>query len=106
MSKTPLAVLTGILLDDTTLVTMTELCHSCDVTNDAIVEMVEYGILEPSGDGPPHWCFQASSLRRVTTAKRLQRDLGVNLAGAALALDLLERIERLEAKLRLLEQHR
>jgi hypothetical protein len=30
----------------------------------------------------------------------LQRDLGVNLAGAALALDLLERIEGLQRQLR------
>jgi chaperone modulatory protein CbpM len=30
----------------------------------------------------------------------LQRDLGVNLPGAALALDLLERIDEMEAQLR------
>jgi chaperone modulatory protein CbpM len=30
----------------------------------------------------------------------LQRDLGVNLAGAALALELLDRIEHLRAQLR------
>ena len=32
--------------------------------------------------------------------QQLQRDLGVNLAGAALALELLERIAELEAKVR------
>jgi len=35
-------------------------------------------------------------LRRVKTAIHLQRDLGVNLAGAALALELLDRITELE----------
>jgi hypothetical protein len=30
---------------------------------------------------------------------RLHRDLGVNLTGAAIIVDLLERVERLEAKL-------
>jgi chaperone modulatory protein CbpM len=34
------------------------------------------------------------------TAIRLQEDLGVNLPGAALALDLLERIEQLQRQLR------
>lgn len=106
MTETSSDVLNGVLLDDSTLVTMTELCRSCAVTGETIMEMVEYGILEPSGDGPPQWCFRVSSLRRVTTARRLQRDLGVNLAGAALALELLERIERLEARLRIAGQSR
>jgi hypothetical protein len=42
----------------------------------------------------------------VTTriALHLQRDLGVKLAGAALALDLLERIDELGARLRALSR--
>ena len=32
-------------------------------------------------------------------ASRLQRDLGVNTAGAALAIDLMEQLERLRAEL-------
>jgi len=35
-------------------------------------------------------------VKRVRTAVHLQRDLGVNLAGAALALELLDRIAELE----------
>jgi chaperone modulatory protein CbpM len=35
---------------------------------------------------------------RLARAMRLRRDLGVNLAGALLACDLLERIEELETK--------
>jgi chaperone modulatory protein CbpM len=38
-------------------------------------------------------------VRRVRTVVRLQRDLGVNLPGAALALELLERIEELQRRL-------
>jgi chaperone modulatory protein CbpM len=44
--------------------------------------------------------FTRSSVVRVRTVLRMQRDLNVNLAGAALALDLLERIETLQARLR------
>jgi hypothetical protein len=37
---------------------------------------------------------------RLARAMRLRRDLGVNLAGALLACDLLARIDELEARLR------
>jgi chaperone modulatory protein CbpM len=37
-------------------------------------------------------------VQRVQTAIRLQQDLGVNLAGAALALDLLEELQELRCR--------
>ena len=37
---------------------------------------------------------------RIARALRLRRDLGLNYAGALLACDLLDRIERLERRLR------
>ena len=41
-----------------------------------------------------------AELRRVRRAQRLQRDLGVNTPGIALALELLEEVESLRARLR------
>ena len=88
------------LLDEQTLFTLAELCRSCGVEADFIEALVEEGILEPAGRRGRHWCFPARSLRRTRVTLHLQQDLGLNLAGAALALDLLERIEDLEARLR------
>jgi chaperone modulatory protein CbpM len=101
-SSQSLSVLTGVVLDDSTLVTFAEVCRSCGVADEVVVEMVELGILDPAGGGRGDWRFAAPSLRRAAAAVRLQRDLGVNLAGAALALELLDRIERLEARLKAL----
>jgi len=92
--------LSGQVLDEDTVITLVQLCRSCDVQGEVIEAMVEQGILEPSGRRGSHWCFPSSSLRRTRITLRLQRDLGVNLAGAALALDLLDRIEDLNARLR------
>jgi len=39
---------------------------------------------------------------RVRSALRLQHDLGVNLAGIALALDLMEELENLRAQLKIM----
>ncbi|HEB87225.1 MAG TPA: hypothetical protein ENI68_09475, partial [Gammaproteobacteria bacterium] len=41
------------------------------------------------------WCFSGPSLRRARIAVHLQQDLGVNLVGAALVLDLMEELESL-----------
>ncbi len=88
------------VIDDQTTFTMAELCRSCAVEAGFVEALVEQGILEPAGSRGRHWYFASSSLRRTRITLHLRRDLGVNLAGAALALDLLERIEVLDARLR------
>ncbi len=87
------------LIDEQTTLTLAELCRCFAVEAELIEDLVEQGILEPVGRRGRHWCFPASSLRRTRITLHLRRDLGVNLAGAALALDLLERIEELDARL-------
>ena len=46
--------------------------------------------------------FTGASLQRTRVALRLLRDLELNLPGAALAVDLLGQIERLQGELRVL----
>jgi chaperone modulatory protein CbpM len=106
MSKNESQALSGQVLDEETEVTLVQLCRSCDIQGEVIEAMVEQGILEPSGRRGSHWCFPSSSLRRTRITLHLQRDLGVNLAGAALALDLLERIEELNARLKAMDRGR
>ena len=52
-------------------------------------------LVDPAEPGPVH-----------RAVKDLQRDLELNMAGAALAVDLLDRVERLRARLRALESRR
>jgi chaperone modulatory protein CbpM len=101
MTKTELrAVLSGEVLGEGSEITLVQLCRSCAITAETVEALMEHGILEPIGSQGRHWRFAPNSVKRTRVAMRLQRDLGVNLAGAALALDLLERIERLDARLR------
>ena len=62
-----------------------------------VLPLVEYGIVEPIEARSTNicWQFTNSSVLRVQTALRLQRDLDLNLAGVALALDLLDEIKLL-----------
>ena len=87
--------LTGMLLDDQARLSFDELCQICDIGSDIIVEMVDEGLLEPQGRVPSEWRFRCYEVRRVQIAMRLQRDLRVNLPGAALILDLLDELEEL-----------
>ena len=89
-------ILIGEVLEESYLVSLAELCRSCTVETTTITTLVTEGILDPTGEDVEHWHFTVGSLKRVKTAIHLQRDLGVNLAGAALALDLLDRIAELE----------
>ena len=64
-----------------------------------IIELVEEGVLAPIGREQRAWRFTGSQVRRASIALRLQRDLGVNLAGVALALDLLDELNGLRARI-------
>ena len=91
----------GQIIGAETLITLEELCRCCTVEVEEVVTLVREGILDPAGDSPDaagveRWRFHIGSVRRVRMVRRLQRDLGVNLPGAALALELLDRIAKLE----------
>ncbi len=88
-------VLTGLIVNEDMTLTLAELSRACCVHAEWIVALVDEGILEPQGNVPTGWYFSGPSLRRARIAVHLQQDLGVNLAGAALALDLMEELESL-----------
>ena len=90
----------AVILEEQSELTLIEVCRACAVHAECIVELVEEGVLAPVGREMHLWRFSGVHLRRATVALRLQRDLGVNLAGAALALELLDELEALRARLR------
>jgi chaperone modulatory protein CbpM len=87
--------ISAMLLDDSVEFGLAELCSVCRIPEELIVEIVAEGIVEPSGGERTGWRFSGLAVTRVQRVIRLQQDFGVNLAGAALALDLLEELERL-----------
>jgi len=88
------------ILEEQTQLTLTDLCRACAVHDEQIIALVDVGVLEVQGREPDRWRFGGASLNRARTALRLQRDLDIDLAGAALALELLEEIDTLRARLR------
>ncbi|WP_264210726.1 chaperone modulator CbpM [Leisingera thetidis] len=76
-----------------------ELCRFCRTEENWVVELVQQGVLDPEGTGAASWRFRGLSIIRAKKARRLSRDLGINTAGVALVLDLLEQREHLLRRL-------
>ncbi len=88
---------TGIIVEESDRLTLVALCRYCSLPAESLIKMVEQGVIDPidPSQSYSHWQFSGTSLLRVQTALRLQRDLEVNLAGAVLALELLDEIKQL-----------
>ncbi|MGM0450184.1 MAG: chaperone modulator CbpM [Pseudomonadota bacterium] len=93
------------MMDDLMRLTLHDLCHDCQVHAEYVIELVEFGVVQPrEGRSPREWVFAGEDLVRVKKAERLRRDLEVNLPGVALSLDLLEELHRLRRRVDDLER--
>jgi chaperone modulatory protein CbpM len=94
----------GRLLGESDWIAVTEVCRLCLIDMTAVIELVELGVVVSRGSAPNEWMLPAASLSRLQVAGRLMRDLGVNVTGAALAVELLETRGELERRVRRLER--
>jgi chaperone modulatory protein CbpM len=81
-----------------------ELARCCSCSTEWVIELVGEGVVEPMpapGEGPAQWRFDEAAVVRVAAAWRLASDLSVNVAGVALALELLDEIRALRRQVKL-----
>jgi len=76
----------------------------CGLSPDQVQAYVAEGIVVPVGVGPDQWRFSQLSVITIRRAYRLERDLGLNLAGVALALELMDEVDSLKRRLARYEQ--
>lgn len=98
------SLVTTITIERVTELTLDELCAACQVTPELIYDAVAYNILEPI-ERQGHWYFNAFHLKRTRILLHLLQDLEVNLAGAALAIDLIDEIEALRERMAILDRY-
>ena len=98
MSPSDEPALTGTIVDQSTTLSIKDLSRICNVEERHIVEFVEEGVLSVV-EVRSEWHFTGDALRRARLAVRLERDLELNLAGVALALDLIEELQQLRREL-------
>ena len=99
MTKTNITWIEGSVVENEVHMTIVELSHASRTPKDLIMSWVSEGVLSPTGSSPQDWRFSGESLRRAKTAAHLTHDLELNTPGVALALDLLDEIAQLRARM-------
>lgn len=82
------------LLASDKLYSMVEICQICRLEESDLELYMDYGIVVPESDYVHH--FRQRQLDRLLRAIRLHHDLELNVAGVALAMDLLDTIDELK----------
>lgn len=96
--------MTGEILSEKNKLALQDICERCGLREATLRAYVEEGVIEVEGGNVARWRFSDVTMVRVMKAHRLERDLGLNPAGAALALDLMEQIDELKSRLKRLER--
>lgn len=94
----------GVIVEETTSISFVEVCHKYRINQDLLLEMIDYGLLSAQINQDNQASIDQKSLQRMETAFRLHRDLEINLAGVALALDLLDEMKDLRSELDILRK--
>ena len=92
------------LLGEGDWIAASEFCQLCRLDLAAVMELAALGLVAPREARPGEWEIAATALPRLRIVGSLMRDLGVNLSGAALAVELLEAQRELERRIRRLER--
>jgi chaperone modulatory protein CbpM len=100
MSSPENQALAGAIFEDSAVLTVRDLSRMCAVDERHIVEFVEEGVLNVVEIVGTEWHFTGAALRRTRLALRLERDLELNLAGVALAIELMEELHTLRRELK------
>jgi chaperone modulatory protein CbpM len=95
----------GVLIEETTTISFNEVCHKYQIPEELLIEMVEYGLFSCQTTKMEQLNLNQHDLHKIESAFRLHQDLGINLPGVALALDLLEKIDKLNDEINILRKH-
>ncbi|MFT4995126.1 MAG: chaperone modulatory protein CbpM [Paraglaciecola sp.] len=78
-------------------ISVSELCQSQEISEEVIVEVVEYGIATPvAGDTWQEWVFDNNSVHWMKKAIRLNQQLEIDWVAVAMLIELLKQKEQLQ----------
>ena len=99
MKPTASTLSTAVRAEEHFSLTLVELSRACRVDSLTLQTLVREGVLSPLQPDVEPWRFGGASLLRARRALRLTQGLDLSPHGVALVLELLDRIDALNARL-------
>lgn len=104
MSSSLTVYLKGDIIEENVTFSLHDLSYASGATEEQLRLWVLEGILDlteackPTQETMDSWRFPGTTLKKAAIAHRLMTELDINTPGVALALDLLDQIEKLQHK--------
>ena len=81
-----------VVLKSRDLLTLESLARRAHMHPDLVERYVELGLIHPCEGEGPSLVFEPSTVLRLGAVNRLRQSLGINMAGIAVVLDLIDQI--------------
>ena len=94
-----------LTVDNTHTLSIEEICQEYRIPEDLLQALFEEGLFHHEKTPLQELRFTMNELSRLESAFRLHQDLGINLPGVVLALELLEKIDKLDEELHVLRRN-
>lgn len=98
-------IITAVLVDEQMTVSLVEVCKQYHISEQMLLEMIDHGLVQQTSMHHQTIHIDTLTLARIQSACRLHDDLGVNIPGAVLALELLDELEQIRDELQILKRH-
>lgn len=99
------SIVSAVLVDEILELSFLDVCKQNDISEEMLLEMLEHGLLDTIMVPSKHLVFSGIHIKRIVSACRLHRDLGINPAGVILALELMDERDDLQQQLQILRRH-
>lgn len=96
-------IVTGVLMDQHTTVTLLKICSVCHVSEEALLDLLDHGLLKQNITQFDQ--LDQHALARIQSACRLWQDLDLNAPGVVLAMELLDELAQVREELMVLQRH-
>lgn len=98
-------VVTGVLVDENSKISFVEVCQQFDISEEMVQELIEHGFFEEYPLQKKQALIDEKTKDRMQSAQRLERDLGINIPGVVLVLELMDELEQIRKELHILRRH-
>lgn len=87
------------------LLTVEDLANASGLQAETVETFIRYRLIAPSANTAACPLFSNCALERLQRILQLRYELGVNLAGVSVILDMTEHLEQLQRELEILREH-